>query len=325
MICKNGHEYADNEPYCSHPLCLSYEIDTLRTGKQLDGSVLMYVNGFKYPAHSIPDGDRLNATAATKRAFIATAFLFLRFPRAIFSFHPVKNTLRQVKWWIESIYDAEYIKHLIPDEELHPSSKELKRKAEKMWGKNKWIDCGILAYDTDWAYRGRVQDWFGILDQKKLAENPRKELQRVLDIALSREHTHDGDLRVKAKVRLLKKALNLMPYILPSIFTEIVEFLLTLDLEKVKMDINDRYWVSMRFDYDYEGKTYAERNAWREEEDKNWKQEIIEKPKEKPKIFINYPNQEFFESSKEIAEEMAENAKQSLINLYNEKKVTSRA
>ena len=82
------------------------------------------------------------------------------------------------------------------------------------------------------------------------------------------------------------------------------------------MDISDRYWVSNKFDYNYEGKTYEERIAWREQEDKDWIRPEI--PPEKPQIGVYPPNEAFYKLSKKEAQTMAEATQKALMQNWEQ-------
>jgi len=116
--------------------------------------------------------------------------------------------------------------------------------------KTRDIGCMILEHDT--FYRFRVQDVLPELNKKWLKENPRKEIKRIIDILFSREKG------VVYKWRGLEKILM---FILRfrQLQDFIVKFLLEIDLEKIRFDEADWYYVLDISSYLFGGTTHQER------------------------------------------------------------------
>lgn len=306
QLCPRGHEYPVGQPYCANIECLTRKIEKIE--KRDDGSIWIYVEGYKYPAQGAPEERRLGLTAATKRTFIAT-------PRLIFGLltaFTVKRALNAVRIWVEDIYIAEYQKHKIPVEEMSISAREIYRVLVKRYGIQPWIECGVMIYDTDWAYKFRVQDILGELCQRNISK-PLAEIGRLFNLVRERELND----RVKWKWAMVERWLKISLFISPFLRREVLKFLAELDIEKIKMNVNDKYWVCHLFDYNYCGMTYEERMAWRREEDKDLPPEKPVEP-EKPRITINTPNKEFYALSRADAEQMAEQTKQTLLKHYDQ-------
>lgn len=313
-ICPKGHEYPEVDPYCCNAECLTYEIKA----NVLDpaGGVLTYVRGFKYPLRAMPLAARLDATAATKRALIATLRLQVKSPFFfLHAFLPKKKLLKTVGRYIADIHQADYEKKQLPYNELSESSREIFRALESIdpMGNEAWKWCLVMIYDTDLAYRFRGQDILGELNKVSLALNPRKEIMRLIDLALERNINTD----VTAKLKLIRKVLNLALFCSPYITNLLADFLGELDISKIRLNINDKYWVATRFDYNYCGMTYEERMAWKEKENEGW----VEEPPipDTPRIVVNEPNALFYQLPLEEAEKMAEDTKQALIANYKNK------
>lgn len=307
MTCGKGHEYST--PYCTNFECISFEI--LRTELDPRGGVFLYVKDYKYPLRALPEQGRLSAVNFEKRAIISTPRFFARLVRGFYS--PVK-VLRAVIQWLSELYAADYMGDLkIPENLYCEFSQEVMRALHVVnpFEETDWIRLIGIIPNEDMAYRNRAQDVFPLVNKDNLRKNPRKELLRVLDISIERELTSQ-----KNKMKMVRKLVS-VGMLLKPIRKLITDFFLELNFERIKPDINDRYWTANRFEYNYEGKTYEERMRWKEEEDKNWERPI-DKPKEpdRPRITIQEPNKEFFDLNEKDAEEMANQAKQALMMHY---------
>lgn len=116
----------------------------------------------------------------------------------------------------------------------------------------------FLANDT--AYRFRAQDLFEELDQGKAYENPRKEVNRLFDILIQREHKRLGASQIK-KYKTAKVLINLL-FIFNKRFQRLMrEFLVEVDRSKVILDENDWYFCLRREQYNFRGKSIEDRLA----------------------------------------------------------------
>ena len=115
--------------------------------------------------------------------------------------------------------------------------------------------------ENDNAYNLRLKDIFACFDENKLAQNPRKEIKRIIEIIKQRELAI-GDKMVKP-IRFINLLL-LIPKIKKA-FTKTVDYTC---FENLSSDENDIYWQAFREDYNYQGLTKPQRleNA----EAKNW-------------------------------------------------------
>lgn len=113
----------------------------------------------------------------------------------------------------------------------------------------------FLAHDT--AYRFVVQDILGELDQGALYTSVRKEVNRLISIALSRFDRKFGKLQV-LKYLAIKGIINVA--FLSRKFRRLMkEFLTGLDQTKVWMDEDDWYFCLRRTQYNYRGMSLQER------------------------------------------------------------------
>jgi len=164
--------------------------------------------------------------------------------------------------WVE--YKNPYA---LPTESYCPAVKEFHRVLELLLqdikdnellsrlGKIKDIPLMFVQMDT--AYHFRFQDIIPEFDKEVLKKNPIKEIGRVLDIFIEREAV-DGDNGMVTKWQGLKK-IAMFALHFKKIRKIIVKALLEMDLDKIKMDEADFYFVCDRNDYQYCGIPYEER------------------------------------------------------------------
>jgi len=142
-------------------------------------------------------------------------------------------------------------------------------------------DIGCMALQNDTAYKFRVQDILPEVNVEALKENPIKEIRRVINIFIEREKTKGMDVRW-AK---LGKMIIFWLRVSPKARRLLVEFFSEIDLEKVKLDEADWYFVLKREQYDFRGISLEERLKIKERIDK-------EKGHQIPRIRVRQPSQE---------------------------------
>lgn len=286
-------------PYCNSVQCLTKEI--IRT-EQPEQGFLTYIDGYKYPLRAFPVSDQLNAVGLVKRAVIATMRL--------------KPTLKGILRWLGDIYGGDYGDNLKqPLERLSPATRELYRALTVInpIKEDGWIKLVTMIFDTDMAYRTRGQDMFSEL-RKPVT---RDEVLRLFRLVTSREvPEYSADEDTKSQLRKMRMMYRLLKIatLIPPYRKFIINIFKGIDPEKMKFDINDRYWLANKYDYNFEGKTYEERMKWKEEEDKTYIP--IEKPPLKPDIHILQPNQAFYNLTRNEAEQMAEKTRKFIIENY---------
>lgn len=107
------------------------------------------------------------------------------------------------------------------------------------------IECMILEFDN--AYRFRVQDLLADLNKENLQKNPVKEINRLLDIWISREKT----VEIKDSWRLLKAFVSWYLRFDRKLLKMIVRVLSNIDTEKTKLSVEDKYFADIRKDYEF--------------------------------------------------------------------------
>jgi hypothetical protein len=111
--------------------------------------------------------------------------------------------------------------------------------------------CMVIEYDC--AYRFPTQDVFGSVDKEAARKNPRKEFLRLLDLYIER------GVKLGPRIVFIRKVMNLFMMVSPSTTRLIGEFLVELDLDKVRLDEADWYFCMRRDTYNYGGLTIEER------------------------------------------------------------------
>lgn len=125
--------------------------------------------------------------------------------------------------------------------------------------------ANLMDYDN--AYRLRFEDTFSETS-KELLQNPRKEFSRLLGVMKARE-VRPGS-KGKAIHFKFKVFVFLLRFIMlnPKIKKAFIKAINLVDIEKLKLDEIDTYWVCMRNDYlwlgmtDTQRKSYAQSKGW---------------------------------------------------------------
>lgn len=326
-ICpKCNNEIQPVEPYCTNNECLMRNVKTWNVSPS--EGYLTFVEGNKYPLRALPIQEVVNTIAFLKRNIMATIRPVGKFPLIILAllFTSKKKILNNCLLWMHNLYQSDYnglIRNNVRPDTLCPASRELDqalRAANPLPGQAQWIDLLVAVFESDLAYRFRIQNILEELDLYQLNENPRKEIMRLLDLNIEREVVvYNADQKNKA---IFLRKLIWWALWVPSIRKFIINILRSINPAKVAMDVNDRYWVSERFDYNYNGLTYVERQLWRHKEHEGWvesEQKIPGVVADKPRVMINQPNQAFYDLDEKGLEIIAEQTKQALIKNYYEK------
>jgi hypothetical protein len=109
----------------------------------------------------------------------------------------------------------------------------------------------LIEYDN--AYRFRIQDIFSETSEEALYKKPIREVYRLFKIYKQRDHK---GLHSKFAIFFYGIAFMLL---LPKYRKAFKQALLECDFKKFQFDESDQYWISMREDYLYEGKTKSDR------------------------------------------------------------------
>jgi hypothetical protein len=216
-----------------------------------------------------------------KRVFMSTARMIVRFPFNIV-FIPAflifrKRVIKLFINWAGTIYRStvEFEKPDLTD--FNPCAREILRAGNKI---NSWKDENlkrntnrlfmlfalIIQYDS--AYRIIFQDLMTVINKFKLMDDPIWEIRRILDIFIERDQTGKNEYAAKENKYLpLVKLSRFVIYLSPSIVEVVKNFLLELDLEKVKPDESDLYFSLIKANYGVMGLPLMERIKMKENMD----------------------------------------------------------
>lgn len=113
------------------------------------------------------------------------------------------------------------------------------------------VFAAIIEYDQ--AYRFRLQDLVGETSARLLARRPIKELRRLLQLYMKRDHADQN--------KKMRKLVNLATLILlmPKYRRAYINTLNTVGIDRLKFDDNDKYWACLKQDYKYFGLSLEER------------------------------------------------------------------
>lgn len=121
-------------------------------------------------------------------------------------------------------------------------------------------NCGkIIAhlFEYDNAYRLRLEDLFSETSKEKLLANPRKEIQRLVELDRQRENQHG--VMVSNKFKALAWIMSSLILMSPKIRQSFKKAIEASKFEKLQLDNVDKYWACHRTDYLFMGMTYEER------------------------------------------------------------------
>jgi hypothetical protein len=197
-----------------------------------DGSVRTYIEGEPYPLRFFTPHEAVDVVANYKRLFA------LLLEKGLLGF--VIIWLGRKIWpiWIHRIFELYPV--LLKDEHYSQPVKELRRVLN--------IDPNIkdaisLVLENDMAYRYRFQDIIGELNKDTLKVFPTTEIKRLLSIMRMRE----TDPRIKKKVELIIRFAFLLR------FTPFIKILKDINIDEVKLSVEDKYWVKLNKSYNFGG------------------------------------------------------------------------
>lgn len=225
------------------------------------GGVLTYMGGHEHPYKGFPFFemvDKIDTIKKIQRATLSSLYHSLK-KRNKLTLVP----LILVPWLFGDIVKA-YIQTFhrlimrfkIKNERYCDAMRELNRafsiefygesdESKEMRLQIRDIMCMFLEFDN--AYRFRFQDVIVEIDRDQLKKNPAKEIVRLLELMSSREKTQE----VKDTWKLVRYFLPLYLRFNKSLKKSVIAVLVGLDLEKVKLSIEDRHYCEKRKDYQF--------------------------------------------------------------------------
>lgn len=121
------------------------------------------------------------------------------------------------------------------------------------------VEAIALMFEADNAYRWFVQDFFGILNEKRFIKYPLLEFRRAIKEVERRQKCGIGH-----KIRAVRR-LGTFLLLIPRYRKLARELASVVKWEEIRFDDVDRFWLSFRTDYDFYGLNQEERDGWREE------------------------------------------------------------
>ena|SRR3990167_7507597 len=230
-----------------------------------DGGIFIYLQDVLYPTKGFPTPEACQANNIAKRVLISQLRFFVKNPLAGVSLLRMKNFEK----WLEEYHNVCYIvlgRYFLKQIRYQKTSRELWKFIRiflNELGVKKTYHTDTDAYarnfvtllEYDNAYMFRFQDLMNETSAKKLYDNPRKEILRLVEILNER----DSRISMDKKLRPLIKAGSLL-LVIPRIKKAFRKALEMIDFTHLQMDDNDRYQV-LRWDkYNFFGQSLAERS-----------------------------------------------------------------
>lgn len=228
--------------------------------------IMKYNKGMLYPEKGWPTPEAMWNCNIVKRKLMGLLNIFsykYSVPMIIgFLINPwkwkwINNAIYWFNWESNWVLASSYYK----EEILSPCPKELKKalylflfelKIQPEQAKS-FAKIFSMLVETDNAYRYRIEDILTETTKEALLKSPRREIKRLLETYVSREH---GGIEKKFKLiaNLLSFAL-----LIPKINRAFKKTIQEIDITALQLDEADRYHVHIRDGYDYLGLPFEER------------------------------------------------------------------
>lgn len=208
--------------------------------------MLVYYDGALYPARGFPTEKIFEAVYFIKRTLRES----IRFP--LLFLHSNKTLIQS----FNLIGQISIGRALHPNYLLCPAALKIQKIITVFL-----IEIGIEAqeantcamyiaqiFEHDNAYRYRVQDLASEANEYALTTDPKREVQRLLDLAIQREGGNNPIIR---KLKLVKRAVSFV-LSFPK-YKRAFKTAMMLGLDGLRYDRQDWYWVCQRGDYAYGG------------------------------------------------------------------------
>lgn len=201
---------------------------------EFNNGIQMYVKDEEYPLKGLPTPDSLFALNQIKKLIRCSLYLPYMYLAVFFQ----KRTIEQ----FESIAFNIMSPHIIKDEYLTPTARELKKLIINIGYSEKFatLISHILEYDV--AYRFRFQDLCSETTKEKLCKHPLLEIRRLIAINKKRDYNI-----VSSKLHLFANFVSLVVLFKPSIKKAIEKS----DFNNFQLDKADKHWCIKRTDYNF--------------------------------------------------------------------------
>lgn len=225
-----------------------------------DGGILTYMEGYEHPYKGFPYFEFVDKIDLIKKILRGTLSSF---------YHSLKGRSRfqiallaVVPWLFNDLVKASIYafyrqvgrfrikpeRYCVAIRELHRAmsvEREELTSTREMRLMVRDITCMLLEFDN--AYRYRFQDIVSEIDKEALKRNPSEEIMRLSNLLQSRETTQE-----------VKDTWTLFAYYFPTYLrfnktlrTEMISIFTELDLEKMRLDVQDRQYAGVRKDYKF--------------------------------------------------------------------------
>lgn len=233
--------------------------------EELDKGCLVYLKDKKYPMRGLMYWDDFQAGFIWKKAIT----MFLRFINGHEGFRK-KNIFEKliILWAVRKQYPfyIQFLHHALYDSIYENQDKYSQpiRELYRIFPKGFELERDILCFfiESDHAYRYRFQDFVMELDKTAFKKNPLKETIRLLEIVKSRE----PELEHKTMWHKWNAIQKLAPFVYcylkifkPSILKRFIQAVGNLNIEEVKMSVEDKYWANEAQSYNFRGLKYNTR------------------------------------------------------------------
>lgn len=197
-----------------------------------DGSVRTYIENAPYPIRFFTPHESVYLTDMYKK-IVSIPLKNSKILGIVGFYLNRKSTLE----WMRYFLDNSTI--LLKEEHWSQPVKEIRRVLKGY--DETIIDVVSIILENDMAYRYRLQDIVGEINKSNA---PIKEFRRLLDIIISREKDGCG--------RMWKRVSKYWWVFLPF-KKKIKEFLQNINIDEVKLSVEDSYWVKLNKSYNWGG------------------------------------------------------------------------
>jgi len=224
-----------------------------------DKTFRMFIKGGAEPIRMYPDVQSVWFIAYYKR-FIPLMIHNLTgmgWTKRIITFLAIKYNFEIVPKWFEHIFST-YQPRLRSENYSQPV-KEVRRVLRGMMD-GYLLDALTLILEYDSGYRYRFQDIIAELNKEALAKNPAKEVMRLLDVLTFREGLGKA-IDPASKWQKLKRLIPLLFFVCPKIKRQVVKILTEMNIDEVKFDKSDLYWINKNSCHLFRGMPIEAREA----------------------------------------------------------------
>lgn len=207
---------------------------------------LVYIKGHKMPHKGVPHYEAVEAVNKVKKILVNLK-PSITFERTLEDFN--KQAFDIVKPYLLPVDRMTQAASVIQDHVM------LFLTNLRLDADTNWTTARIIAhiFEYDQAYRFRIQDLANETSAPELVLNPRKEIKRLLALNKRRD-----SVTVNTKFERVVSILNII-MCLPK-YREAFRYAIHIrGIGSLQPDINDRYWMCMKADYDYFGLSHGER------------------------------------------------------------------